>query len=162
LKKLSVLLALAFVVLLSTHAIALDCSGAIPFACGMSYTDTHNSGANSANDYCGLGGFYGGAGGEHVFEFTLASSQQVTIQLSGTIDALDLFLLASCDENDCLAWSTNSGTEEIVACLGPGTYYAVADTGLDPVFDYTIVMNCIECESTPTSRSAWGTLKALY
>lgn len=158
----TVLFAFSFVVLFSTSAFALDCSGAIPLACGMSYTDTHASGADTADTYCGSFGSYSGGGGEHVFEFTLATSQQVTIQLSDALNVLDLFLLASCDESDCLAWSTTAGDEEIVACLGPGTYYAVADTGLDPVFDYTIVMNCADCESTPTAEAGWSTLKTLY
>jgi hypothetical protein len=77
--------------------------------------------------------------------------QEVTVTvIPGGCD-LDLFLLGSCDETDCLYYSGTVGTEEIITgCLEPGTYYIVVDgygssvPGAECPFEITV--NCVECD----------------
>ncbi|MCP4549781.1 MAG: hypothetical protein GY835_25275 [bacterium] len=63
------------------RANACFCSRAEAYSRATGPTGSHDSGANTVDEYCGSLNGYSGGGGKHVFSFTLATSQEVTIQV---------------------------------------------------------------------------------
>ncbi len=126
---------------------SLDCTGAIPLAIGDSVWN-NNTGAPRNVERYGFPCFSpAGAlqGGESVYEITIDGPEcrGFAAALSSSSCNLYLYLLGSCDEDDCL----ESGGEAIVTdCLDPGTYYLVVDGWecyfeLD-TYDWTQVSHC--------------------
>jgi len=100
---------------------ALDCSGAISIDCDVIYFANNSGVPNNVEYYCGLG--WPETGGEIVFVFDVTEHSTVTCSLAGNFDH-DVFLLASCNEDDCLAYGDVKLTSPV---LSPGTYYVVVD-----------------------------------
>jgi len=126
----------------------LDCTGAVELFCGDVDVAGDNTGDNVITNYgCTTLGYAGN--GETVFFFTLASEQSVTIFMHDFTPDLDLFLLGSCDEEDCLAYSAGVSDETVSACLAAGTYYVVVD-GYGSTLDgnegaFLIDLTCEDC-----------------
>ncbi len=119
---------------------SLDCSAAIPVRIG-DFLSSDNTGANSDVDYYSCQGWYE-SGGEVVFELTIDESGPRSVAISVGHDDngcdLDLFVLGSCDADDCLDFSSAYGVFDL---SGPGTYYIVVDgyNGTECPFTLTIV-----------------------
>ena len=110
---------------------SLDCADASELDCGISAGT--NVGASSAADmWPGCVQWQGYTGGEVIYEFTAAATEQVTIDLTwtdGTQD-LDLFALPECNDNaECLSASDGVETAEQVsfAAVAGETYIIVVD-----------------------------------
>ena len=109
---------------------ALDCTGALIVDCGATATGTCGPGGNVDNTYgCTTLSYLGCE--EVVYEICVGGDTDLIVDMTYThsdANDLDLFLLGSCDEIDCLDSSTGtSGAEQVVAAVGAGTYYAVVD-----------------------------------
>jgi hypothetical protein len=104
----------------------LDCSSAIPVRIG-DFVTGDNTGAPSDVDLYSCTSWVE-SGGEVVFELTLDEPGARTVGISLVYDLdicdLDLFVLGSCDENDCMDYDTYSWFFDFP---GPGTYYVVVD-----------------------------------
>ncbi len=106
----------------------LDCSAAIPLTCGETIYGT-NVGAPSNVVAYGCD-FYDDEGPEVVYELTIDGTSNVAFSAAlATMDPdVDLYLLASCDESDCI----EAGDRFLYAAdIAPGTYYLVVD-GFNP------------------------------
>ena len=98
---------------------------------------------------------------ESLYQFTLTSDQEVTLQPSSNLVGVQLYLLASCDTDDCVAGASGQGTASVSACLPAGTYYVLA--GAPSCFFQTgtiEMVQCSLCSPAATGRSNWSTLKA--
>jgi len=122
----------------------LDCTNAIDAGCGFSYTGTNGTGVNNVEAYnCQP---FTEDGPEIVFALNLGVASTVDIIMDTAGGDLDLFMLASCDENDCIYSSAGISHEEIhTLCLDPGTYYVVVDGYAGTVDNFTISINCTDC-----------------
>ena len=130
----------------------LDCGGAAELVCDPSANTGDNTGeANNVVNYSCVG--YSENGGDIVYYFTLVSETRVRITMTPVDADLDLFLLGSCDEGNCLAYSAGSGEETIIECLAAGTYYVVVDgygssyPGAEGPF--SIALFCDDCPTEP-------------
>ena len=127
---------------------SLDCSNARPLSCGQSElfgtfneprdVDSYCNGQNTTLDL-----------GEVVYVIStpIGPVSSYTFSLTGVNPStdLDLFLLGSCDPDDCIADSdgSSSATPDLITVdLGPGVYYLVVDTDGQQESNYTITMSC--------------------
>lgn len=132
----------------------LDCSNAIDAGCGFTYSGSNGSGTDIVTNYACFG--FTEDGPEVVFALTLAATSNVDIVMDTSGGDLDLVLLGSCDENDCIAGSASIEHEEIhVKCLPAGTYYVVVDGYAGTIDNFTISMNCTTC-SEPAGNETCG------
>jgi hypothetical protein len=123
---------------------ALDCTNAIPINCGDTVTGNTYTNPNVVEYYSCVG--WQETGGEVVYELVLPDPDcyVVTAALSNTTGDPDVFILASCDENDCIAYGNSTAT---TSCLEPGTYYVVVDGYYyNPDCDYTLTVTCEVCD----------------
>jgi len=121
----------------------LQCDGAIPLSCG----DSISSGTPSppppgldARRYCTADEY---AASDRVFTLDLDRPLDIDAAISGFgARRLDLFLLGSCDQDDCLA----GGADTLhYAAIHAGTYTLVVD-GLDPADEgpFDISVTCTD------------------
>ena len=103
-------------------------------------------------------------GPEDVYKVILETERLLTVQVFPEDCDLDIFLLGSCDEGDCIAYSASPGpsVETITECLSPGTYYIVVDGTTAEGCPYTICMMCDCCLPSKTESGTWGTIKSMY
>ena len=123
---------------------ALDCTNAIPINCGDVVTGNTYTNTNVVEYYSCVG--WQETGGEVVYELTLdpPDCYVVTATLSDYTGDPDVFILGSCDENDCLTYGNTTAT---TSCLEPGTYYVVVDAYYyNADADYTLTVTCEVCE----------------
>lgn len=145
----------------------LDCSGAVSVTCGDSSTNSAGPGVGNVDNYGCSGLLYNNAE-EFVYELCVGATGVVDLTMTythnSTTNDLDLWLLGSCDENDCLLGSTaTSGTENINTNLAAGTYYVVVDGwgGRQDGSAHTLTVTCdTPCGPTPTFNTTWGQIKA--
>ena len=121
----------------------LDCADAIPISCYDVVTGTNVGAPGNVESYSCVGWLEGG--GEVIYELVLDASvcYKVTAELSEMACDLDVFILGSCDEADCLAFGNTLAETQ---CLGPGTYYIVVDGYGEADCEYTLSVSCEECE----------------
>ena len=122
---------------------ALDCSNAIPITCGETVSGDNTGYTNNVEYYSCVG--WQETGGEvvYVFEIPAGTCYEVTLTLSNYTHDPDVFLLASCDENECVAYAHISSTSE---CLPSGTYYIVVDGYYSaPSGPFDLMVQCAEC-----------------
>lgn len=139
----------------------LDCVGAVELSCGDAVAGTNVGAANYVGSYGCASALPYDQSGEVVYTFTLDAQWNATITLAGMTCDLDLFLLGSCDEGDCLAYSAGVSDEVIAACLPPGTYYVVVDgygssTPNECAFDISLA--CFACPMPPENDQCWGAI----
>jgi len=123
---------------------ALDCTNAIPINCGDVVTGNTYTNPNVVEYYSCVG--WQEAGGEVVYELVLPDPDCyiVTATLSNYTGDPDVFILGSCDENDCLAYGNLTATTN---CIEAGTYYVVVDAYYyNPDADYTLTVTCDVCQ----------------
>jgi len=121
----------------------LDCTGAIPIACGDVVNGTNIGGVNNVDYYSCVG--WNESGPEVVYEFVVTDPDcySLTAAISGMTADLDVFILGSCDEDDCLTYGNVSATTD---CLEPGTYYIVVDGYDGAESDFTLEVTCEPCD----------------
>jgi hypothetical protein len=116
---------------------ALDCSGSTPLGCGSSVSDDTTGGPTNVNYYDCSSWLEDGP--EHVYRLIVpANDTPVDVVLTTGGADLDVFLLADCDENSCIAY----GSTGLSAVLAAGTYYLVVDGYLGAADTYTIDVTC--------------------
>jgi hypothetical protein len=112
---------------------------------------------------------------EVVYEICLAADDNLTLvmnynHVSGETD-LDMFLLGSCDEADCIDSATGtSGVETIgPVALTAGTYYVVVDgwttSGVGRCVDgsHDLAVECSSpCGPVSVEETSWGQIKGSY
>lgn len=122
----------------------LDCSNAIDAGCGFTYSGTNGIGVNNVAAYACQP--YDESGPELVFALNVGATSNVDIIMDTDGTDLDLFLLASCDENDCIGSSASIDHEEIhMVCLDAGTYYVVVDGYAGNVGNFSLSIGCTTC-----------------
>ncbi len=122
---------------------ALDCSSAIVLNCGDVVTGDNTGMPNNVETYSCTG--WTESGGEVVYTFTLDGDYHVTGTLSDMSADLDIWLLGSCDEADCLAY----GNTSFQADLGAGTYYISVDGYNGAESSFTLTLDCQEILPPP-------------
>lgn len=148
----------------------LDCGNSVPLNCGVPYNGNNINGNDDVSLYtCGRTLNVENNGPEIVHTFTTNEAGQVTINLTGLSDNLELFLLSSCDRGACLQFSQNSGTsnEQIIRNLPAGTYYVVVDGYNGAVSPYTLTVECnqvcgLSLTPTGTTNADCGQSNGLY
>jgi hypothetical protein len=120
----------------------LDCSNAVPIACGDVVTGSNTGLPNNVDYYSCIS--WNEAGGEAVYELVIDNGcYEVTATISNMVADLDVFILASCDEADCIGYGNESA---YTSCLSPGTYYIVVDGYYGAVDTFTLTVDCVECD----------------
>lgn len=125
----------------------LDCSNVQPLECGVPYLGNNTNGNDDVVIYwCPDQNVLNvdNNGPEIVHSFTTTTNDTVTISLTGLTGDLELFLLETCDRNDCIWSSQNPGlnNEEITRFLPAGTYYVVVDGYNGATSNYTLTVDC--------------------
>lgn len=146
----------------------LDCTGASEITCGDSQTNSAGPGAGNVTTYGCTGLSYNDAV-EFVYELCVGGDGDVNLTMTythdGSLNDLDLFLLGSCDESDCIDASlATSGTEVIDAVLTEGTYYVVVDGwgGRQDGSAHSLSVTCDNACTTPIEPKSWGEIKGEY
>jgi len=142
---------------------ALDCSGAIPISCGDVVAGDNSGGVDNANVYSCVS--WNETGPDAVYELTLATDQIVTVGISNLQADLDVFILSSCSENDCVAYGDAGFTTD---CLPAGTYYIVVDGYNGAMSTFDLSVTCGDCpvssdnETCETAIELCGTFDLGY
>jgi hypothetical protein len=148
---------LGLVLLTSTWAAAqtnglLDCSNVIFIPCGTTVEGDNTNSPNNVNEF-GCPGFSPYAG-EDVYEIYLNEGDILQAQTTTESSATHvLYLLGSCDENDCL----QAGFGEVLfeAPLA-GTYFLVVDTFGFNGAPYSLTVDCFSPEPPPANDTCAG------
>ena len=112
----------------------LDCTVAIPIACGDVVQGDNTGLPNNVDTYSCTG--WNEAGGEVVYELVLDGDYAVTGTIANMATDLDIWFLEGCEEAACVAYGNVTFTAEVAA----GTYYIVVDgyNGAESAFDLTV------------------------
>jgi hypothetical protein len=145
-------------------AYALDCSAADTLTCGARSKREVlgiGKGVPTAGTFCLTNNGYNEAFLYRVQVDTL--TQIIVSQRSSPTNATSVFLLGSCDENDCV-WTVTGGLNgiDLTVCLSPGTFYLAVSTTLTTNVSFDIDVACMDCIVTPVESSSWGALKSRY
>ncbi len=118
----------------------LVCDNAIDFPCGETFAGSNVGAPANVSTYSCVG--WNESGGEVVYELYLDDTYDVTVTLSNLTCDLDIFLLADCEEANCITYGDSSFSIQ----LNTGTYYVVVDgyNAAECGFDLTIT-----CEAPP-------------
>ncbi|MCK4546469.1 MAG: PPC domain-containing protein [Candidatus Eisenbacteria sp.] len=140
----------------------LDCSDAIPIYCDDVVTGDNTGAANNVETYGCVS--WTESGGEVVYELVIPGPECyiVTAALSDMICDLDVFILGSCEEADCITFGNTSAT---TPCLEPGTYYIVVDGYFGAECSYTLTITCEECTcpgAAPENDTCDGAIEVFY
>jgi V8-like Glu-specific endopeptidase len=127
------------------HAGILDCSSPVFPYCGTAYNGNTSTGVNNVSNYGCTGWIESGP--EIVHEIFVFNTGTLTATLSnlGGVN-LDVFILGSCDNNDCLAHGEIIATYVVPA---PGLYYIAVDGYQGSAGSYTLT---IDCPPVPTNK----------
>jgi hypothetical protein len=124
----------------------LDCSAAIPINCGDFVSGSNVGYPANVSAYSCVG--WNEAGGEVVYALTFTSGPGpdgcVAIQatLSNMPCDLDVFILGSCEESDCLAYGNSTALTDIFP-EGTYTVYVVVDGYNGAECTYDLQIDCI-------------------
>jgi hypothetical protein len=146
----------------------LDCAGATPLTCGEVGSGANGTGGSVVNYGCTTLSYDGAS--EVVYEICVAADTFLQVDMNYThtsgANDLDLFLLGSCSESDCIDYEAGvDGTEHVEANVTAGTYYVVVDgwNGLADGSPHTVSVTCdAPCDPVSVDASSWGSVKALY
>ena len=142
------------------------CDNAETLECDKSVSSTNVGSPNNTNSYGCITGANSTnfTGGEKVFKFTPALTDEYEFTLSNFSGDLDLLLLSSCNPQNCL---TNEGasekaTEKIKINLDEGKlYYVVVDGFNGNSSSFNLVVTCPQ-ESDPCEEAQWITCGNTY
>jgi hypothetical protein len=147
----------------------LDCEGATYLSCGMNASNNDPVAGGNVDIYSCTGLSYGDCG-EVVYEICLGADGDLQVDMTynhtGTND-LDLFLLGSCEENDCIDSSLGTSGQESVfgENLPAGTYWVVVDgwSGrCDGAAAHDINVICEVPCTVSSEQSTWSDVKQRY
>lgn len=144
-------------------AAAINCSAADTLFCGIpsaSYK-LKSDGVMTTGTICTISGFDSAV----VFVVVIDTMGLDTFTATSTpADSMKFFLLASCDESDCVPGTTGglAGAPLAVDCVVPGTYYLIASSIHAANATFDITRTCSPCTVTPVESATWGRVKALY
>jgi hypothetical protein len=146
----------------------LDCTDAPSLSCGQTMNMADPSFGGTVEFYSCTGLNYGQCG-EVVYEVCIGAegTLQIDMTYNHTADNdLDLFLLGSCEENDCIEASLGtSGLESVSAELPAGTYYVVVDgwnDNCDGTGSHDLAVICDVPCTVSGEATSWTNLKSLY
>jgi Leucine-rich repeat (LRR) protein len=130
----------------------LYCDLAVPLVCNTPYNGSNEFGTDAvlAYDFPALNVLnVDNNGPEVVHTFTLSEPDSVSITLSNLTADLEMFLMGSCNRDDGILGSQESGTtnEFIGLELSAGTYFVVVDGYNGAVSDYTLTVE-YDCASS--------------
>ncbi|MCT4580309.1 MAG: T9SS type A sorting domain-containing protein [Flavobacteriales bacterium] len=117
----------------------LDCNNATPLTCGVTYSGSSSNAPNAITTYgCNS---WTETGPERVHTITPAHSGKLTAHLSSYTGDLDVYILGSCDPNDCLG-TVYSDSAVVTNAIAGQTYYIVVDADDGSGSAYDLVVNC--------------------
>ena len=122
-------------------ASGLDCANAIPLQCGVSYAGP-SSNANSAVGAYGCN-TWTETGPERVHTVTPTASGELTASLSNYTGDLDVYILNSCDPDDCIGTVSSESATYPNAIAGQ-TYYIVVDADDGTGSGYDLLVDCVQ------------------
>lgn len=117
----------------------LDCSNAVELACGISYHG-EISAAPSNVTYYGCNNWTE-TGPERVHTITPMANGTITATISNFTGDLDVYILGSCDPNDCLG-TVNSADAFYDEAQAGYTYYIVVDADDGSGSAYDLIVEC--------------------
>ena len=114
----------------------------IALACNSTVTGHNNNGGNNYNTYSCAS--FNESGFEKIYALTTTDAQLLSLRLTNIQGGnLDLFLLSSCSENNCIAYSAGTGDESIEVELAANTtYYIIVDGANGASASYTLSNSC--------------------
>ncbi|MCB9195005.1 MAG: T9SS type A sorting domain-containing protein [Flavobacteriales bacterium] len=123
----------------------LDCSNTIPLSCGVSY----HGAASSATSLVGTYGCntWTESGPERIHSIVPSGNGTITASLSNFTGDLDVYILGSCDPNDCLG-TVGSSSATYTGAIAGQTYYIVVDADDGSGSAYDLVVSCPASTST--------------
>ena len=130
----------------------LNCASAVDVPCGGgTFVGNTATGVNNVSAYspCST---WNESGKEIVYRVITDIAGDIVARFKATSTDLDLFILGSCDENDCIASGNNSAEARGVP---PGTYYVVVDGYLGNVGAYTLEIDAPCGSIVPVSNGVW-------
>ncbi|NQY06103.1 MAG: N-acetylmuramoyl-L-alanine amidase [Flavobacteriaceae bacterium] len=117
----------------------LDCSNPITLTCGVPYNGTSSSDISHIGSYaCNS---WTETGPERVHTIVSPGNGTITAAISNFTGELDVYILGSCDPNDCLGTVASSSATFTGAVAGH-TYYIVVDADDGSGSAYDLVVTC--------------------
>ncbi|MBD3366916.1 MAG: hypothetical protein GF405_01925 [Candidatus Eisenbacteria bacterium] len=119
----------------------LDCTNALEVFCGDVVSGTTIGGPMNVTYYSCSG--WDESGPEMVYFIDLPGpmNYDLTANISDLAVDLDVFILGSCDEDDCIAYGSATATANDIPA---GTYYIVVDGYNGVEGDFTLSVDCFE------------------
>lgn len=153
------LLAALLLPVVPASAQTISCNSFAAAGCGISYGLTQGAGPLNSPLYCNIFGY---APGAWLNELPGISTQtELTITVSDP--RVDIILLGSCDENDCVAMGSVVGNETVLTtCVEPGNHWFVTASTDSSTFGYTVSVDCQGCSPVPTGDDSFGVLKSRH
>ncbi len=117
----------------------LDCGNAIALSCGVNYSGPSSSAASLVSAYaCNT---WTETGPERLHLITVSASGTLTASLSNYTGDLDVYILGSCDPNDCIG-TVSSDSATFPNAVAGQTYYIVVDADDGSGSAYNLMVDC--------------------
>lgn len=117
----------------------LDCQNAVALTCGVSYSGAASSAPSAITTFgCNT---WTETGPERVHTITPTANGSLTASLSNYTGDLDVYILGSCDPNDCIG-TVNSDNAVLTNAVAGTTYYIVVDADDGSGSAYDLVVTC--------------------
>lgn len=123
----------------------LDCSNTIPLTCGVTYSGAASTAPSKVGTYgCNS---WTESGPERIHSIIPSGNGTITATLTNFTGDLDVYILGSCDPDDCLGTVGSSSATYANAVAGQ-TYYIVVDADDGSGSAYDLVVDCPTSSST--------------
>jgi hypothetical protein len=117
----------------------LNCDNAVPLTCGQIYSGPSSSDASNIDSYACNN--WTETGPERVHTFTPSYNGVFNVIISNFTGDLDVYILESCDPDDCVG-IVNSSDASFANGVAGHTYYIVVDADDGSGSAYDIVVDC--------------------
>ncbi len=118
---------------------SLDCSNAVPVSCGVSYSGPASSEVSNVSTYgCNS---WTETGPERVHTVVSPGSGTLNAYVSNYTGDLDVYILESCDPNDCVG-TVGSDSATYTDAIAGQTYYIVVDADDGSGSSYDLLVTC--------------------
>lgn len=135
----------------------LDCSNTIPLSCGVTYSGAASSSSSMVGSYgCNS---WTESGPERIHSVIPSANGTITATLSNFSGDLDVYILGSCDPDDCLG-TVGSSSATFTGAVAGQTYYIVVDADDGSGSAYDIVVDCPSSSSTDNITISNATLSS--
>ncbi len=119
----------------------LDCTNAIPLQCGVSYTGSSSTAVSAVDSYsCNT---WTETGPERLHTVTPSASGELTASLFNYTGDLDVYILNSCDPDDCIG-TVSSDSATYPNAIAGQTYYIVVDADDGSGSGYDLLVDCVQ------------------